>query len=57
VLNQSSLFIDVMRGQTTTMTFTVNGNDHNMRYYHADSIYPSWSVFMKGVPLPQEEKH
>jgi hypothetical protein len=28
-----------------------------MRYYLADSIYLSWPVFMKGIPVPQQEKH
>jgi hypothetical protein len=28
-----------------------------MRYYLADGIYSSCPVFMKGVPLSQQEKH
>jgi len=36
---------------------TVNNHEYNMGYYLADGIYPSWPVFMKGVPLPQLEKH
>jgi hypothetical protein len=39
------------------MNFTINGNEYNMVYYLVDSIYLSWPLFMKGVPLPQAEKH
>jgi hypothetical protein len=57
VLNQSSLFVDVIRWHTLEVTFTVNEIEHHMRYYLIDGIYPSLSVFMKGVPLTQQEKH
>jgi hypothetical protein len=53
VLNQSSLFVDVIRGHTPKVTFTVNGNEPHMGYHLVDGIYPSWPVFMKGAPLPQ----
>lgn len=57
VLNQSPLFIDVLRGEAPVVNFTVNGHEYNRGYYLADGIYPSWPVFMKGVTLPQSEKH
>jgi hypothetical protein len=57
VLNQSPLFIDVIRGCTLKVSFTVNGREHHIRYYLTDGIYPSWSVFVKGVSVPQQEKH
>jgi hypothetical protein len=57
VLNQSPLFVDVMRGRTPEVSFTVYGREHHMGYYLTNDIYPSWSVFMKGVPVPQQEKH
>ena len=57
VLNQSSLFHEVLRGEAPTVNFTVNGHEYNRGYYLADGIYPSWPVFMKGVTLPQNEKH
>jgi hypothetical protein len=28
-----------------------------MGYYLVDGIYPIWMVFMKGVSIPQQEKH
>jgi hypothetical protein len=57
VLNQSLLFVDVIRGRTPKVPFTVNGRVHHMGYYLIDGIYPSWPVFMKGVPVPQQEKY
>ncbi|XP_051207967.2 uncharacterized protein [Lolium perenne] len=57
VLNQSPLFTDVLRGEAPIVNFTVNGHEYNYCYYLADDIYPSWTVFMKGVTLPQSEKH
>jgi hypothetical protein len=57
VVNQPSLFIDIIRGRTSEVSFTVNSREHHMRYYLADGIYSSWSVFMKGVSVPQQEKH
>nr|XP_051190910.1 uncharacterized protein LOC127304252 [Lolium perenne] len=55
VLNQSSLFTDVLRGEAPVVNFTVNGHEYHYGYYLADDIYPSWSV--SGVTLPQSEKH
>jgi hypothetical protein len=53
MLNQSPLFVDVIRGYTPELSFTVNGREHHMGYYLTDGIYPSWLVFMKGVHVPQ----
>jgi hypothetical protein len=41
VLNQSPLFVDVIRGRTPEVSFTVNDHEHHMGYYLADGIYPS----------------
>jgi hypothetical protein len=32
MLNESSLFIDVIRGHSPEVSFTVNGREHHMRY-------------------------
>jgi hypothetical protein len=41
VLNQSLLFVDVIRGHTPEVSFTINGREHHMGYYLVDDIYPS----------------
>jgi hypothetical protein len=38
VLNQSPLFIDVIRGRTPEVSFPVNGRGQHMRYYLIDEI-------------------
>jgi hypothetical protein len=57
MLNQSPLFIDVIRGHTSKVPFTVNGREHHIGYYLTNGIYPCWSMFIKGVPVPQQENH
>jgi hypothetical protein len=47
----------VLRGEAPVVNFTVNGYEYNRGYYLADGIYPSWPEFMKGITLPQCEKH
>jgi hypothetical protein len=39
------------------MSFIVNGREYHMRYYLINDIYSSWSVFIKCVSVPQQEKH
>jgi hypothetical protein len=41
VLNQSSLSVDVIRGHTLEVSFTVNGREHHMKYYLTNGIYSS----------------
>jgi hypothetical protein len=41
VHNQSLLFVDVIRGRTPEVSFTINGREHHMGYYLTDGIYPS----------------
>jgi hypothetical protein len=57
MLNQTLLFIDVIRGHIPKVYFTVNGHEHHIGYYLTDSIYRSWSLFMKGVSVSQREKY
>jgi hypothetical protein len=53
VLNQSPLFVDVVRGHTPQVSFTVNDREHHMGYILADGIYLCWPVFIKGVVVSQ----
>jgi hypothetical protein len=57
VLNQSQSSVDVIIGRTPEVSFTINGREHHMVYYLTDGIYLSWPVFVKGVTVPQQEKH
>jgi len=56
VLNQSSLFINELKGQAPRVQYMVNGNQHNIGYYLADGIYPEWAVFVKSIRMPISEK-
>jgi hypothetical protein len=56
VLNQSTLFTQVLQGRAPEVKFTVNGSEYNMGYYLTDGIYPEWATFVKTIPLPQSDK-
>lgn len=56
VLNQSTLFTNVLQGRAPPVEFTVQGRKYNMCYYLVDGIYPKWAVFVKTIPLPQSDK-
>ncbi|XP_066353525.1 protein ALP1-like [Miscanthus floridulus] len=56
VLNQSSLFTQVLQGRAPEVKFTINGSEYNMGYYLADGIYPEWATFVKTITLPLTEK-
>jgi hypothetical protein len=56
VLNQSTIFIEELKGQTPRVQYMVNGNQHNIGYYLADGIYPDWAVFVKSISMPNSDK-
>jgi len=56
VLNQSTLFIEELKGQAPQVHYAVNGNQYSTGYYLADGIYPEWAVFVKSISLPITEK-
>jgi hypothetical protein len=56
VLNQSTVFLNELKGQAPRVQYMVNGNQHNIGYFLADGIYPEWAVFVKSIKLPITEK-
>ncbi|XP_066365180.1 uncharacterized protein [Miscanthus floridulus] len=56
VLNQSTLFINELKGQAPRVQYMVNGNQHNTGYFLADGIYPEWTIFVKSIRLPITNK-
>ncbi|KAM0829821.1 hypothetical protein ACQ4PT_066629 [Festuca glaucescens] len=57
VLNQLSLFINQLKGQSPQLDYYVNNKQYKLGYYLVDGIYPEWAAFMKTVSLPQTPKH
>jgi len=56
VLNQSTVFLNELKGQASRVQYMVNGNVHNTGYFLADGIYLEWAVFVKSIRLPITEK-
>jgi hypothetical protein len=56
VLNQSTIFINELKGQAPRVQYMVNGNQHNIEYFLVDGIYPEWAVFVKSIRLSIIEK-
>ncbi|XP_066369387.1 uncharacterized protein [Miscanthus floridulus] len=56
VLNQSTVFINELKGQAPRVQYMVNWNQYNTGYFLADGIYPEWAVFVKSIRLPITEK-
>jgi len=56
VLNQSTVFINELKGQAPRVQYMVNGNQYNIGYFLADGIYPDWAVFAKSIRLPITDK-
>ncbi|XP_045088132.1 uncharacterized protein [Aegilops tauschii subsp. strangulata] len=56
VLDRSPLFANLANGEAPPVTFEANGRTYNYGYYLADGIYPRWSIFVKPVAKPEEER-
>ncbi|CAL9005567.1 unnamed protein product [Prunus brigantina] len=47
ILARSPLFNDVVNEVSRHIQYVVNGNEYNLGYYLADSIYPRWATLVK----------
>ncbi|CAL9003811.1 unnamed protein product, partial [Prunus brigantina] len=56
VLGQSSVFNDVLRGQSPQITYQINHTIYLGGYYLANGIYPRQRTFLKIISHPQSEK-
>jgi len=56
VLNQSPLFMEVLKGQAPPVQFSIDKSQYDLGYYLADEIYPESTVFVKTMPFPRTEK-
>jgi len=52
VLNQSSVFDDVLYGRAPLVQFIINGTSYNIGYYLVDGIYLDWATFVKTIQMP-----
>jgi hypothetical protein len=49
VLNRSSLFDRIAKGEAPAVNYTINGHNYDMGYYLVDGIYLTWSTFVKTI--------
>ena len=56
VLDSSPLFANLANGVATPANYTILGNNYNMGYYLADSIYPKWSTLVETIHEPHGPK-
>ncbi|CAN6310313.1 unnamed protein product [Urochloa humidicola] len=56
VLHRSPIFSAYYKGESTPVSFEVNGRNYTMGYYLADRIYPEWAAFVKSIRFPMEPK-
>ncbi|GJT23475.1 reverse transcriptase domain-containing protein [Tanacetum coccineum] len=57
VLDNSSLFDDLLDDIAHVAPFVVNGGGFEKGYYLADGIYPQWATFVKSFSVANDEKH
>ncbi|CAM6095702.1 unnamed protein product [Calypogeia fissa] len=56
VLDRSPLLNQWLQNESARVTFEVNGVEYKKACLLVDGIYPSWSIFISTVHLPQTEK-
>nr|GEZ71422.1 protein ALP1-like isoform X1 [Tanacetum cinerariifolium] len=57
VLDNSSLFDDLLEDKAPVAPFVVNGVGFEKMYYLADGIYPQWATFFKSFTVANDAKH
>jgi hypothetical protein len=55
-INRSHLFSKLANGEAPVCNYKVNDHDYTMGHYLADSIYPSWGIFVKTIPKTKTKK-
>eukprot|EP00644_Phytophthora_capsici_P007896 jgi/Phyca11/126401/e_gw1.63.189.1 len=56
VIDRSPLIINWLSGVAPHCSYRINGREYNMCYLLGDGIYPSWSVFVKTISEPANQK-
>ncbi|RYE23073.1 MAG: hypothetical protein EOP45_07320 [Sphingobacteriaceae bacterium] len=56
VLESSHLFSNLTQGIAPPAHYIIQGNEYNMGYYLADSIYPKWSTIVQTIREPRGRK-
>ncbi|GJT46354.1 ALP1-like protein [Tanacetum coccineum] len=57
VLDNSSLFDDLLDDKAHVAPYVVNGVGFEKGYYLADGIYPQWATFVKSFTVANDAKH
>nr|GEY07623.1 hypothetical protein [Tanacetum cinerariifolium] len=57
VLDNSSLFDDLLDDLAPVVLYVINGVEYRNGYYLADGIYPEWASFVKPFTVATDPKH
>nr|GEU67491.1 protein ALP1-like [Tanacetum cinerariifolium] len=57
VLDNSSLFDDLLDDKAHVAPYVANGVEFEKGYYLADGIYPQWASFLKSFMVANDTKH